>query len=85
MALNTLNTELTYFNKNRERFLREGMGKVVLIKGKEHFGFYDNDEEAYKAGVELFGTDPFLIKEVIPKDQIHQIPAHYLGLMHAVL
>jgi len=78
-----LESEMAYFNEHRQEFLEKAFGKFVLIKGQKEYGFYDDDVEAYKAGVELFGLEPFLIKEVLAEDQIHEIPAHYLGLTRA--
>jgi len=78
-----LQTEVAYFNEHRNEFLAIAPGKFVLIKGQEQHGFYDDDEQAYTAGVELFGLQPFLIKEVVLQDQIHEIPALYLGLINA--
>lgn len=79
------NTEVAYFEQHREDFVREALGRFVVVKGKEHFGFYETEEEAYRAGVELLGLKPFLIKQVLVEDQIHEIPAYYLGLLDAVV
>ena len=83
MSPQLLQIELAYFDKHRSNFLKKAEGKFVLIKGKKDHGFYDSAESAYKAGVELFDLKPFLIKEVLPEDEIHEIPAHYLGLINA--
>jgi len=78
-----LESEIAYFNEHRKELVAKAEGKFVLIKGDKDYGFYDDDEQAYKAGVVLFGLQPFLIKEVVLQDQIHEIPAHYLGLIYA--
>ena len=78
-----LGSELAYFNEHRQEFLEKAFGKFVLIKGQKDYGFYDDDLKAYKAGVDLFGLEPFLIKEVLAEDRTYEIPAHYLGLTHA--
>jgi len=85
MDAKVLESEMAYFNEHRKELLAKAEGKFVLIKGDKEYGFYDDDEQAYKAGVELFGLQPFLIKEVAVKDQIHEIPALDLGLIHASL
>jgi hypothetical protein len=85
MSTEPLKTELGYFEKHRADFVERAPGKFVLIKGEEDYGFFDSAENAYKHGMELFGVDPFLIKEILPEDQIHEIPAHFLGLTHASL
>ena len=44
--------ELAYYLANKARFLEAAPGKVVLIKGKQDYGFFDTDEAAYDAGVQ---------------------------------
>ncbi len=83
MSVQPLATELAYFEEHRAEFLEKARGKFALIKGQKDYGFYDSAENAYKAGVERFGVEPFLIKQVLREDQIHEIPAYALGLMHA--
>jgi predicted HAD superfamily phosphohydrolase len=83
MDTRVLESEMAYFNEHRKELLAKAEGKFVLIKENKDYGFYDDEEQAYKAGVELFGLQPFLIKEVVLKDQIHEIPALYLGLIYA--
>jgi len=78
-----LETELRYFEKNRDKFLADHKDKFVLIKGECCHGVYDDDKSAYEAGVDLFGTEPFLIKQVLPEDFIDQIPALMYGLISA--
>ena len=77
--------ELAYFEEHREEFVKEALRKFVLIKGKKHYGFFDSDDKAYEKGVEIFGLEPFLIKEVLPEDVIYDIPALRLGLIDATL
>jgi len=83
METKILETELVYFNEQRNELLKIALGKFVLIKGRELHGIYDDELAAYKAGVAMFGLQPFMIKEVLAEEQIHQIPAHHLDLIHA--
>lgn len=78
-----LEAENKYFQRRRSEFLDEHEGKYALIKGEECFGFYDDLRAAYKAGVQQFGIEAFLIKEVSREEQLHELPAHYLGLLNA--
>ena len=81
----TLETELALFEEHRAEFFQNAPWKFALIRGRQLQGFYDTAENAYKAGVDAFGIEPFLIKQVLQEDQIHEIPAHYLGLTHAAV
>ena len=83
MVENPLSAELALFTTRLPEFLEKAEGKFVLIKGEEIVGFFDSDKAAYKVGVERFGITPFLIKQVLREDQLYDIPAYRLGLIHA--
>jgi hypothetical protein len=85
MAENPFTVELAFFESHLAEFLEKAKGKFVLIKGEEVVGFFDTDNAAYKAGIERFGVAPFLIREVLPEEQMYDIPAYRLGLIHARL
>jgi len=57
-----LETELAYFNRKKDDFLREHAGKYLLIKGEELSGAFATEAQAYEAGLKQFGNQPFLIK-----------------------
>ena len=78
-----LETELEFFESKRAEFLATHAGKYALIKGRECIGFFDDDVRAFLVGVERFGTDPFLIKQVLPSDRDETIPALVCGLLNA--
>ena len=80
-----LETELGFFEENRAAYLEKAEGKFAVIKGENLLGFFDTDEAAYKAAVQAYGIEPFLIKEVLEEDRIEQNPAYQLGLIHATL
>ena len=85
MADEQLETELAYFEEHRNEFLEKAEGKFVLIKGDNSFGFFDSPKHAYEEGVRLFGLEPFLIRQVLMQDQVPDMPAYCLGLIHASL
>lgn len=68
-----LDIELEFFDLNREKWFKHHAGKIALIKGTTVYGFYDNYENALKAGYEYYGVVPFLIKEVLLEDRIEFI------------
>lgn len=63
-----LDTELQFFNENRQEWFKYHAGKFALVKGTILYGFYDNNETAYRVGVEVWGNVAFLIQEVQLKD-----------------
>ncbi len=74
---NPLQTELEYFQKHKPEYLKLYKGQFVLIKGEEFAGAFTTEAEAYKAGLERFGNEPFLIKQVLDTDQTVSYPAHF--------
>lgn len=81
-----LEKELAYFAQHKDKLLQQYKGKFVLIKDKTLVGVYDTDAEAYRVGVEKFGNQPFLVKQVLD-DKEEQVfsPALTLGLIHVNL
>lgn len=80
-SVGVLQQEIAAYESRRAELLRHHAGKFVLIKGDELVGAYDTQEAAYGAGVERFGNQPMLIRQVLPEDQVEFLPA----LMHGVL
>ena len=61
----SLKTESAYFDSQLDNYLKLHRGKYVLIKGKNCYGFFNGELEAYNAGTEVFGIELFFIKEVV--------------------
>jgi hypothetical protein len=79
---NPLQTELEYFQKHKQEYLKLYKGQFVLIKGEQFAGTYTTEAEAYKAGLEKFGNEPFLIKQVLDDDGTVSYPALTVGMIH---
>jgi hypothetical protein len=78
-----LEEEMGYYAQHREDLLSRYEWKFVLIKGSELVGNFDNAQAAYQEGLRRFGNTPFLIKQVVREEKVHQIPALSLGILHA--
>ena len=50
-----------------------------------HLRDREDDAEAYKAGVEHFGNQPFLIKQVLADDTTVSFPALTMGMINATV
>ncbi len=59
-----LGTELKYYESQKANLLTAYKGQVVLIRGETLVGGFPTEEEAYQAGIRLFGNLPFLIVRV---------------------
>jgi len=75
---NALETELEYFQKNKQEYLKLYKDQFVLIKGENFAGSFTTEAEAYKAGLEKFGNAPFLIKQVLDDDGTVSYPAFFM-------
>jgi hypothetical protein len=79
---NPLQTELEYFEKHKAEYLERYKGQFVLIKGEKFAGTFTTEAEAYKAGLERFGNEPFLIKQVLEDDETVSFPALTVGVLN---
>src|SRR5712692_849584 len=82
---NPLQTELEYFQKHKQEYLKLYKGQFVLIKGEEFAGTFTTEAEAYKEGLEKFGNEPFLIKQVLDNDETDSFPALTVGVINVRL
>lgn len=78
-----LDEELKYFTEHKEELLKHYENQFVLIKGDTLIGAFTTEAEAYQAGVQRFGNQPFLIKKVAKEEELVHFPAFSLGLLHA--
>ena len=83
--MRTLEQELKFYDAHRQEFLAVNPGKFALIKGGELVGAFSSMQEAYKHGIERFGNIPILIRQILPADPAHRIPAFTQGMLRARL
>lgn len=58
--------DLAWFEVNRQWIGNTYLGKFVIIKNKAVIGAYPTQAAAYQAGVAMFGTEKFAVKEATP-------------------
>jgi len=80
-----LEKELEFYKSQYKELLSHYENQFVLIKGDKLLGSFTTDLEAYKAGLERLGNQPFLIKRVVKGEEIDRAPALVLGLLNANL
>lgn len=76
-----LNSEIKFYETNKDDLLEKYEGKVILIKGNKCIGAYPTEKAAYIAGLDLYGNEAFLIKKVTKEDDVAQNPALVLGML----
>lgn len=82
---NPFQTELEYFQRHKQEYLKLYKNQFVLIKGEEFAGAFTTEAEAYKAGLDRFGNEPFLIKQVLDNDETVSYPALTVGVLNVRL
>lgn len=80
-----LEKELALFEAKKADLLQAHPGKFALIHGDEFVDAFDTAENAYDAGVQKFGKEPFLVKRISPEPEVYRNQALMLGLMNARL
>lgn len=77
-----LEQERKWFNDHQDEWQKSYPGKFVLIKGEVLIGVFDSDKTAVSEGLQRFGNDSFLVRNVGEKEEAIHIPAIMFGLLH---
>jgi len=80
-----LEHELTFYEEHRHELLAGNRGQFALIKGEELIGAFSTLQQAYHHGIDKLGNIPMLIRQILPSDPAHKIPAFTQGLLRARL
>ena len=80
-----LKKELEFYKSQYKKLISRYENQFALITGNKLLGCFTTESEAYEAGLEKLGNQPFLIKKVIKGDDIERAPALVLGLLNASL
>jgi len=77
---NILDEEIAFYEANFEEFLHEHANRVLLIKGSELIGTFENAQDAIKEGMRRYDAGPFLIRRPGEKTPTFTVPILSLGL-----
>ena len=80
-----LKTELAFFNSKKDEWLPIYENKYALIKGQALIGTFTTLEEAYGSGVSKFGTDPFLVKQIVKNSPPEELTSHFANAINVRL
>ena len=69
-----LETEIQYYESQRADLVKQYNNLYVLIKGSSLVGVFPDAETAHRAGVDKFGMEPFLVKQVLAVDPVNVAP-----------
>lgn len=67
--MNKLDKEYKFYKDNQKTFLDKYKGKVIVIKGEEVIGAYNDEASAYKDAISKFELGSFLIQKCIPEEE----------------
>jgi hypothetical protein len=82
-TLTMLEKERAYYHANLARWLKEHIGRTVLIKNESLVGFFDNEDAAIAEGARLFGNTPFLVRRIQEDKGDVLIPSLTFGILSA--
>src|SRR5687767_8610349 len=68
-----MSDDLAWFETNRVMISRTYPGMYVIVKNQAVVGAYPDYASAYNAGVAMFGTETFVVKEATAQQEIEQI------------
>ncbi len=78
---NPLEGEYRFFMSKKWDWMGRYEGKHLLIKGRELIDYFMTFADAYKAGVQQFGTELFFVKKLVRFGHPESIPTLELGLI----
>ena len=75
-----LETEMTTFEANHAQLLDAHRGEYVLIKDKQIIDVFVSIDDALKHGYDLFANEPFLVKQVLEADVLHNFTSFQIAV-----
>lgn len=72
--------EISFYETNRDEFIRNHLNRYLLIKGEELISSHTTEDDAIAEGVCQFGTEPFLVRLTGEDTPVFSVPALALGV-----
>ncbi len=72
--------EVSFYEENKEDFIRKYLNRYLLIKGSNLVATCENEGAAIREGVRRFGTGPFLVRLAGEDMPEFSVPALALGI-----
>lgn len=73
-SLMPLEAEILFYESHREELLKQHKNLFVLIKGSTLVGVFPDAQTAHREGVNKFGMQPFLVKQVLAVEPVNVAP-----------
>jgi len=70
----SVSDDLAWFESNRKFIAATYQGQWVLIRDRAIKGAYSSNQAAMTAGFQMFGSQPFVVKQALAEEPVHQVP-----------
>ncbi len=68
-----LETEFNYFKAHQDELVKKYNNKILIIRGNEVVGTFNNNKEAYNFGTQNFGLGNFMLQKCIPGPEAYTV------------
>ena len=75
-----LGEEISFYESNKEEFIRDHINRHLLIKGSKLIGSFETRGQAIAAGYRRYGTGPFLVRLTGEDTPVGFVPSLALGI-----
>jgi hypothetical protein len=73
--------ELDFFKENQQNLVAQFEGKILVIKGNQVLGAYNNMIEAYKEAIKIFKPGSFMIQPCINGPEAYTVTISSSGIV----
>lgn len=73
-----MSDDIAWFEQNRPMISKQYPNQWVIVKNKAVVGAYPDYATGYAAGNQMFGTEPFVLKQATISQKVEQITYNYL-------
>ena len=75
-----MDDEISFYEANKDTFIRDHLNRYLLIKGKQLIASYETESAAIGEGVRRFRMEPFLVRLSGEDTPVFSVPALTLGI-----
>lgn len=73
-----MSDDIAWFEQNRPMISKQYPDQWVIVKNKAVVGSYPDYATGYSAGTQMFGTDPFVLKQATASQKVETMTYNYL-------
>lgn len=73
-----MSDDIAWFEQNRPMIAKQYPNQWVIVKNQAVVGSYPDYATGYAAGTQMFGTDPFVLKQATASQKVETLTYNYL-------